>query len=36
MAFSQYSQRKTSRVDAPRIEAWMREDRVDVAVLTAV
>jgi hypothetical protein len=36
MAFSQYSQRKTLRVDAPRIEAWMREDRVDVAVLTAV
>jgi hypothetical protein len=35
-AFSQYSQRKTSNVDAPRIEAWLREDRVDVAVLTAV
>jgi D-proline reductase (dithiol) PrdB len=36
MAFSQYSQRKTLKVDAPRIEGWLREDRVDVAVLTAV
>ena len=36
MAFSQYSQRKTLRVDAPMILAWLREDRVDVAVLTAV
>ena len=36
MAFSQYSQRKTLRVDAPMIEGWLREDRVDVAVLTAV
>jgi D-proline reductase (dithiol) PrdB len=36
MAFSQYSQRKTLKVDAPRIEHWLREDRVDVAVLTAV
>ena len=35
-AFSQYSQRKTVNVDAPRIEGWLREDRVDVAVLTAV
>jgi len=36
MAFSQYSQRKTLKVDAPRILEWLREDRVDVAVLTAV
>jgi hypothetical protein len=36
MAFSQYSQRKTLEVDAPMIERWLREDRVDVAVLTAV
>jgi hypothetical protein len=36
MAFSQYSQRKTLGVDAPRILGWLREDRVDVAVLTAV
>jgi hypothetical protein len=36
MASSQYSQRKTLNVDAPRIEGWLREDRVDVAVLTAV
>jgi hypothetical protein len=36
MAFSQYSQRKTLTVDAPRILGWLREDRVDVAVLTAV
>ena len=35
-AFSQYSQRKTLTVDAPRILEWLREDRVDVAVLTAV
>ena len=34
--FSQYSQRKTLRVDAPRILDWLREDRVDVAILTAV
>lgn len=34
--FSQYSQRKTLGVDAPRILDWLREDRVDVAVLTAV
>jgi hypothetical protein len=34
--FSQYSQRKTLGVDAPRILEWLREDRVDVAVLTAV
>ena len=33
---SQYSQRKTLAVDAPRILAQLREDRVDVAVLTAV
>jgi D-proline reductase (dithiol) PrdB len=36
VAFSQYSQRKTLGVDAPRILGWLREDRVDVAVLTAV
>jgi hypothetical protein len=35
-AFSQYSQRKTLKVDAPRILEWLREDRFDVAVLTAV
>jgi hypothetical protein len=35
-AFSQYSQRKTLEVDAPTILDWLREDRVDVAVLTAV
>ena len=34
--FSHYSQRKTLGVDAPRILGWLREDRVDVAVLTAV
>jgi hypothetical protein len=36
VAFSQYSQRKTLEVDAPMIERRLREDRVDVAVLTAV
>jgi D-proline reductase (dithiol) PrdB len=36
VAFSQYSQRKTLKVDAPMIERWLREDRVDVAALTAV
>jgi D-proline reductase (dithiol) PrdB len=35
-AFSQYSQRKTLGIDAPMILNWLREDRVDVAVLTAV
>jgi hypothetical protein len=34
--YSQYSQRKTMAVDAPEILRQMREDRVDVAVLTAV
>jgi hypothetical protein len=34
--YSEYSQRKTSTVDAPEILRQMREDRVDVAVLTAV
>lgn len=34
--YSQYSQRKTLSVDAPEILRQMREDRVDVAVLTAV
>jgi hypothetical protein len=33
---SQYSQRRTLTVDGPRILAQLREDRVDVAVLTAV
>lgn len=33
---SQYSQRRTLTVDAPRILAELKEDRVDVAVLTAV
>ena len=33
---SQYSQRRTLTVDAPRILAELREDRVDVAVLTAI
>ena len=36
MIFSEYSQRKTMTVDAPEILRQMREDRVDVAVLTAV
>jgi glycine/sarcosine/betaine reductase selenoprotein B len=34
--YSQYSQRKTMTVDAPEILRQMREDRVDLAVLTAV
>jgi hypothetical protein len=34
--YSQYSQRKTLTVDAPEILRQMHEDRVDVAVLTAV
>ena len=33
---SQYSQRRTLAVDAPRVLAELKEDRVDVAVLTAV
>ncbi len=32
----EYSQRKTLTVDAPEMMRQMREDRVDVAVLTAV
>jgi D-proline reductase (dithiol) PrdB len=36
MIYSEYSQRKTLSVDAPEILRQMREDRVDVAVLTAV
>jgi hypothetical protein len=36
MIYSEYSQRKTLSVDAPEILKQMREDRVDVAVLTAV
>jgi hypothetical protein len=34
--YSQYSQRKTMTVDAPEMLRQMREDGVDVAVLTAV
>lgn len=34
--YSQYSQRKTRTVDAPEVLRQMREDRVDVAVLTAI
>ena len=34
--YSEYSQRKTLTIDAPEILRQMREDRVDVAVLTAV
>jgi hypothetical protein len=34
--YSQYSQRKTMTVDAPEILRQMREDAVDVAVLTAI
>ncbi len=34
--YSQYSQRKTLTVDAPEILRQMREDRVDIAALTAV
>lgn len=36
MVHSQYSQRRTLTVDAPRIFTELKEDRVDVAVLTAV
>ena len=36
VVFSEYSQRKTLEVDAPEILGRFREDRVDVAVLTAV
>ncbi len=36
MIYSEYSQRKTLSVDAPEILKQMRDDRVDVAVLTAV
>ncbi len=36
MIASEYSQRKTLKVDAPEILRLMHEDRVDVAVLTAV
>ena len=28
-----YSQRRTQRNDSPRIEEWMRQDGVDVALL---
>ena len=34
--YSEYSQRKTLTVDAPEIVRQMREDEVDVALLTAV
>lgn len=36
MIYSEYSHRKTLTIDAPEILEQMREDRVDVAVLTAV
>jgi hypothetical protein len=36
VVYSEYSQRKTLTVDAPEILRQMRDDRVDVAVLTAV
>ena len=36
MIQSEYSQRKTLTVDAPEILKQMRQDRVDVAVLTAI
>ncbi len=36
MIYSEYSHRKTLTIDAPEILKQMREDRVDVAVLTAV
>ena len=36
MVHSEYSQRKTTTVDAPEILLQLREDGVDVAVLTAV
>jgi hypothetical protein len=36
VVFSEYSQRKTMEVDAEQILGQCREDRVDVAVLTAV
>jgi len=36
MIASEYSHRKTLTIDAPEILKQMREDRVDVAVLTAV
>jgi D-proline reductase (dithiol) PrdB len=34
--YNEYSQRKTLTIDAPEILKQMREDRVDVAVLTAI
>jgi D-proline reductase (dithiol) PrdB len=36
LVHSQYSQPRTLSADAPRVLAELREDRVDVAVLTAV
>ena len=36
VVYSQYSQRKTLTVDAPEVLRQMREDGVDIAVLTAV
>jgi hypothetical protein len=36
MIYSEYSHRKTLTIDAPEILKQMREDRVDVAALTAV
>ena len=31
-----YSRRRTSEEDAPQIEAWLREDAVDVVLLVAI
>jgi len=31
-----YSQRQTIEQDAPQLEAWMREDGVDAAILVAL
>ncbi len=36
LVYSQYSQRKTSQVDAPQILQWCREDNVDLVLLAAV
>ena len=36
VVYSQYSQRKTSQIDAPQIAQWCREDDVDVVLLAAV
>ena len=31
-----YSQRRTIEQDAPQIEAWLREDSVDVALMVPI